>query len=102
MDLGQVERFVLKQVDCGSEGNKRVVGEPSCGSIQLINSLLLEVDVYLLHLKLGHRVDFLEVQVCRYCKSLFTIVILGFLCIKWTVHNLKIDLHTSRLFLEVR
>ena len=93
--------MILKQIDRSYEGYKGVISEIGSSCIELVDALLLELDVDLFDLELGHRVYLLDVKVGRHAVLVLFVVLFGLLYVEWTVHDLDVHFQASRLLLKV-
>ena len=101
METRRVRRCISEEVHRGNKRNECVVGEIRRGRVQLIDTLLLVFNVDLFYFELGHRVNLLHVEVGGDTELVLLIVLLSFLYIERTVHDLDIHFQARRLLFEV-
>ena len=72
-----------------------------CSCIQLVDSLLLQLNINLFDLKLGHRVNFLNIEISRHAKFVLSVVLFCFFDIERAIHDFDVDFKACGLLFEI-
>ena len=101
MNSGYIRLGSFEKINRRDERHESMIGKISGSCIELINSLLLIFGVDFFDFKLGHRVNFLDVEIGWHPKLMLLVVLLSFLDIKGTIHDLYVNFKTRRLLFEI-
>lgn len=72
-----------------------------CSRIQLVDSLLLQLNINLFDFKLGHRVNFLNIEISRHAKLVLSVVLFCLFGIERAIHYFQVNFKACGLLFEI-